>query len=45
VDSKKPAINLGKRKPPVKLGAKYNGKNTPGRPIGHTTETAAKNKF
>jgi hypothetical protein len=29
----------------VKLGAKYNGKNPQGRPIGHTTETATKNKI
>jgi len=27
VDSKKSAINLGEREPPVKLGAKHNGKN------------------
>jgi len=45
VNSKNPAINLGKRTPPVKLGAKYNGKNPQGRPIGHTTETANKDKI
>ncbi len=45
VDSKKHAINLGERERPVKLGAKYNGKNPQGRPIGHTTETATKDKI
>ena len=39
------ANKFREREPPVKLGAKYNGKNPQGRPIGHTTETATKNKI